>query len=306
MCKHPVLARFLLALWISSCTPFALAWGTAGHRIINRVAMEALPADVPAFLHDSMTIGEVEALASEPDRWRFAQEPGPENTEAPHHYINLEFADVAAPRGLPADEQEFRRDLERAQRRNSTLAFRFTPYGTGMLPWQIETSYQRLCHDMNLYRQQFAAGQPVAAAQRTVVFDIAILGHYVADGSQPLHTTIDHDGWVEEQNPRNFTREHGVHSEFESEFVENNFRAADIRPLVPAEPRSLPNLFNAIVLYLRASHDAVPSLYRLEKQNGFAAHGTPEACAFTAKRLAAGATMLRDLIHSAWVESGHP
>ena len=34
--------------------------------------------------------------------------------------------------------------------------------------------------------------------------------------------------------------------------------------------------------------------------------GTAESRAFTADRLAAGASMLRDLINAAWVESGKP
>jgi len=47
-------------------------------------------------------------------------------------------------------------------------------------------------------------------------------------------------------------------------------------------------------------------VYQLEKAGGFVGAGTPESRAFTAERLAAGASMLRDMILTAWVDSAQP
>jgi len=50
----------------------------------------------------------------------------------------------------------------------------------------------------------------------------------------------------------------------------------------------------------------VEKVYQLEKVGGFAGAGTAESHAFTAERLAAGASMLRDMIYTAWLESAKP
>ena len=44
-----LLAAFLPAMLCLPCNE-ALAWGASGHRIISRLAIENLPADIPAFL----------------------------------------------------------------------------------------------------------------------------------------------------------------------------------------------------------------------------------------------------------------
>ena len=58
--------------------------------------------------------------------------------------------------------------------------------------------YGRLKAAFLEYRQQLAAPQSTAAVQRAIIFYAGWLGHYVADGSQPLHTTIQYNGLVEQ------------------------------------------------------------------------------------------------------------
>jgi hypothetical protein len=50
----------------------------------------------------------------------------------------------------------------------------------------------------------------------------------------------------------------------------------------------------------------VEKVYQLEKAGGFVGAGSPESRDFTAARLAAGASMLRDMVYSAWLESAKP
>jgi hypothetical protein len=66
------------------------------------------------------------------------------------------------------------------------------------------------------------------------------------------------------------------------------------------------DIFDAYVAYLRHSKTYVEKVYQLEKAGGFVGAGTPESRAFTAERLAAGASMLRDMIYTAWLESAKP
>ena len=66
------------------------------------------------------------------------------------------------------------------------------------------------------------------------------------------------------------------------------------------------DMFDAYVAYLRHSATNVEKVYQLEKAGGFVGAGTPESRDFTAERLAAGASMLRNMIYTAWLDSAQP
>jgi hypothetical protein len=69
-------------------------------------------------------------------------------------------------------------------------------------------------------------------------------------------------------------------------------------------PRAIKgDMFDSYVGYLRHTSTYVEKVYQLEKAGGFTGAGSPESRDFTAERLAAGASMLRDMIYTAWVES---
>jgi hypothetical protein len=281
----------------------SFGWGKAGHKIVNRVAIQMLPSDMPAFMHTPAALNEIEYLGPEPDRWRSSAEPELNASQAPDHFIDLELADLAVPNDLPKLRFDFIRDLYQAQTRYPNLATKLTPQRVGLLPWQVNEQFERLEADMREYRKRLAAHQSTQGGEQAILYDAGVLGHYVADGSQPLHTTIDYNGWVELENPDGFTRAHSIHARFETEFVQANLRARDIRPLVPAAPHILMSPFHDYVAYLRASHSQVAELYRLEHQGGFEGIGTAQSRRFVAERLAAAAAMLRDMIATAWVES---
>ncbi len=293
----------LVSLMVALSIQCAFGWGKDGHKIINRVAMETLPADMPSFLRTAQALDEVEYLGPEPDRWRSSAEPELSQTQAPDHFIDLELADAAAPDGLPPLRYDFLRDLYRAQKKYSRLAEKLTPQRTGLLPWQANEYLERLSIDMRAYRLRATAHQSTEGVEQSILYDIGLLGHYVGDGSQPLHTTIDYNGWVEDENPEGFTRRRGIHSEFETQFVQDNLHAAEVRALVPASPHILDSPFQNFVEYLRAAHGEVAEVYQLEKRGGFEGAGTARSRSFTAERLAAGAAMLRDMIVTAWVQS---
>jgi hypothetical protein len=293
----------LVIIFVILTAQFSFGWGKDGHKIINRVAIEMLPADLPAFLHTPQAIDEIEYLGREPDRWRSSENRELSVAQAPEHFIDLDLADLVAPDGLPTQRFAFIRDVYRAQRKYLGLAAKLTPQKIGLLPWQANEEFERLRDDMREYRFRIATRLPVDGAELAILYDTGVLGHYVADGSQPLHTTVDYDGWVEKENPNGFTRSRGIHSKFETQFVHDNLRAAQIRALVPEKPRILDSPFQNFVEYLRTSHSQVSELYKLEKHDGFEGTGTAQSRSFTAERLAAGATMLRDMIVTAWVRS---
>ncbi len=294
---------FLLALFLTCiAVQPSFGWSSDGHKIVNRVAIETLPASMPAFLRTPQALDEIEYLGPEPDRWRSSAAPELSAAQAPEHFLDMELADVAAPDGLPEQRYDFLHDLDVAGRRYPDFADRLAPQKVGLLPWQVNEDFERLQVDMRDYRMLRAGHQDTYGAQLAILYDIGCLGHYVADGSQPLHTTINYNGWVESKNPEGFTRQHGIHSQFETEFVHNNLQAQDVQPLIPAA-RVLEMPFQEFLSYLQTTHRQVDQVYRLEKQGGFEGHGSAASRSFTAERLAAGVTMLRDMIYTAWVES---
>ena len=296
------LCVLLLAMFLSIATPRSFAWGRDAHKIINRVAMEKLPSSMPRFLRAPQALDEIEYLGPEPDRWRSSAEPELSYTGAPEHFIDLELADLAAPDRLPTERYDFLKDLNTADRRYPKMADRLTPLKVGLLPWQVEEDFERLAVDMSEYRILRRARADSYGAEQAILYDIGLLGHFVGDGSQPLHTTINYNGWVETGNPEHFSRQRGIHSRFETEFVQDNLRARDVQLLVPTA-RHLNAPFEDFVQYLRTSHAQVDQVYRLDKEGAIDGRGTVASRTFTAERLAAAAAMLRDMIYTAWIDS---
>lgn len=280
----------------------SFAWGNDGHRMINRLAARYLPADVPAFLRNGGALDAMEYLGPEPDRWRNKAEAELNAAQAPDHFIDLEMADMVGT--LPKQRYEFIRALAKVQAEHPELGL--TPDKVGMQPWQVEEIYQRLKVGFREYRKLVAANEDTKPAELAIIFYAGWLGHYVGDGSMPLHTTIQYNGW-KGPNPNGYTTEHHIHSLFESTFVKANVKLDDVAPLVAAsQPKLLDDEWADYLGYLRHSHSLVEKTYQVEKDGGFAGAGTAEGKDFTVQCLAAGAIELRDMIYTAWVRSADP
>jgi hypothetical protein len=272
----------------------AHAWGNEGHRLVNRLAAETLPASVPAFLRSDAAVKEIEYLGPEPDRWRSRAEPELNAAQALEHFIDLEPADALGP--LPRNRLDFEAKIFAAGQR---------PEKIGLQPWVTTEVWERLKAALREYRALSAAGQDTHPVEQVVIFYAGWLGHYVGDGSQPLHTTIQYNGWVG-PNPNGYTTEHQIHWQFEGPFVAANEHEPEVRAKMTEVKAIDGDIFDNYVAYLRHSNSYVEKVYQLDKAGGFTGAGTPESREFTAERLAAGASMLRDMIFTAWLESAKP
>jgi hypothetical protein len=294
----------LIVVLLSRISLPAFGWGSEGHRMINRLAAEHLPADLPAFLHTPAAIDEIEYLGPEPDRWRSPGEPELNSDQAPEHFLDLELADMVGNQ-LPRRRYDFIAALYAAGLTHPNMAAELRPEKVGLQPYVTTEVYQRLKAAMREYRGLSAQGKDTKPVEQAIIFYMGWLGHYVGDGSQPLHVTTNYDGWVGKDNPNGYTTQHGIHSKFESTFVAANVKAADVAPLMTA-PREVNDVFDDYVAYLRSSSRLIERTYQLEKLGGFDGVGTADSKQFTAGRLAAGASELLDLYVSAWVESAKP
>ena len=295
-------AAFLAVLVPIVAVPSSFGWGSKGHTIINRLAAEALPSDVPAFMRTPAAVDEIAYLGPEPDRWRSRAEPELAAEQAPDHFIDLELADLVGT--LPRGRYEYIADLYAAGLTHPKLASELQPDRVGFQPYITEEVWERLKSAMRDYRELSAQHQDTKPVEAAILFYAGWLGHYVGDGSQPLHTTVQYNGWTG-PNPNGYTTDHTIHARFETDFVNAAINASDVQPLM-TPLQTIGDEWTDYLAYLRHTNSLVERVYQLDKDHGFEGTGTAESRHFTAERLAAGASMLRDLYVAAWVKSAEP
>jgi hypothetical protein len=278
---------------------FLFAWGEAGHRITGEAAALELPPSAPAFLRNASR--QLGYLNPEPDRWRNRAErtldPALDGATAPDHFIDMEMAppNVLAAALKAPDRYGYLDTLAAAGVKGVAM---------GLLPFRILELSQQLREDFRQWRVAPDSTKPWIEAR--IIDDAGILGHYVADGSNPAHTTIQYNGWTG-PNPNGYATDKRFHSRFESAYVGANIKLADVVSKMDTTARLLPDLRAAIITYLHETNAQVEHLYKLDKAHPFDTNTSDvEDKAFTADRLAAGAKMLRDVWWTAWITSGQP
>jgi hypothetical protein len=284
-----ILVSLIIAI-AGTHVPSARAWGDEGHRFINRVAADKLPSDMPSFFRESAA--RLSYLGPEPDRWRDTRGglAALAGQNGPDHFIDIDSPESFD--AIPNDRYQYSEWL-RAKGKDAKAI--------GFLPYSILEGYEKVLVLFRLWRDPRRESER-AEIEQNIVYSAGVMGHYVADGSQPLHATIHFNGWSGSSNPESFTRE-PLHGRFESDYVKANIKPEDFSGMVkPA--RVLKDPFSDIMKYLFDSYNRVPELYRMDKTARWdASNHSPEAKQFVSARLAAGSQMLGDLWYTAWVNS---
>lgn len=292
------------ALGVAAVLVFArvvpgFAWGERGHYLTGQAAAARIPADMPPFFRNAAP--QLAYLNPDPDRWRDRAEssidPAMDAASAADHFVDMDL--VPAPVFAAAFSAPQRYAYADTLRLAGVDAVKF-----GFLPFRILELTQRLREEFRLWRA--APNDQVRTwVEARIVNDAGLLGHYVADGSNPAHTTRQYNGWTG-PNPNGYATDRRFHSRFESAYVQAHIRIDDLVPQIDPVPHAVPGhgLRPAIVAYLQRSNAEVEHLYRLDKVAPFDVQTTdPADKAFTVARLADGARMLRDLWWTAWVTS---
>jgi hypothetical protein len=289
---------FFTLLLLTVCVQAAFPWGNEGHGAINHVACEKLPSTVPEFLRSACD--QLAYIAPEPDRWRQPSELALKRFQEPDHFIKLEAVEGM---DLPPDRYSFYRELDTRREETPGHPDDLLPERVGLQPYATIEVYERLVVAFREYRRALLEHDNPAYPEADAIFYAGWLGHYVADGANPLHTSIHYNGWVG-ANPRGYTTSNTIHWKMEGIFVAANFKQLQFAELVSSQPRQLKHPFQDYMNYLQDSHKQLEATYQLDKQGGFDGAGTPESRQFIRGRLASGATMLRNMWYSAWVQSG--
>ncbi|HSP87479.1 MAG TPA: T9SS type A sorting domain-containing protein, partial [Ignavibacteriaceae bacterium] len=163
----------------------------------------------------------------------------------------------------------------------------------GILPWAIMTTIDTL--QKTFERRDW----------NKAILTAADLGHYIADGHNPLHITRNYNG--------QYTNQNGVHSRYESNMI-NRFQlqinySGDSASFVD-------DINNYVFSFLYSNYDYVDSvLYADSAAKAFAGNTTSDlyynkmweiSKGFTIMLFKNASKFLAELIYTAWVNAGSP
>lgn len=278
-----VAAAILSALLLPA--PAIHAWDYEGHRIVNHLALASLPKEYPRFVHAVAAVERVQFLGGEPDRWRNVPDLPIKHYNSVDHYCDMEYIPEAGldwatvspfryefvvqfAAGRKANAQNFKA-IDPAKNTDRTREW------PGFAPWAIAEYYGKLRSAFSYLKvyEELGTVDEIANAQANIVYLMGVMGHYVGDCSQPLHTTKHHNGWVGD-NPKGYTTWSGLHAWIDGGIIgKTGLRYSHLAPrVVPAQlistaPRAdgRDPIFAAVVAYLLAQHRHVEPLYQLEQ-----------------------------------------
>ena len=180
--------KLLLIISLNLLVQTCFGWGFYAHKLINRKAINLLPAGLQMFYTSYSDV--VSERAVNPDKRRNLIK-----NEGPRHYIDLD-------RYAPSKRCCLPRNWKDAVLLYSTDSL----YNNGVVPW----------HTISVYNQLVNA---FAKRNKEQILKIsADIGHYISDAHVPLHSTENYDGQL--------TNQKGIHSFWESRLPElfgNNY-----------------------------------------------------------------------------------
>jgi hypothetical protein len=264
-----------------------------------RAAMRVLPDDMPAFFLNAQE--QLVYLSTEPDRWRTPDNPAVVETSGTNHFFSYEL--IVKP--LPRNRHAFLIDLAKSGKLEG-LSIR--PFGVA--PYAIQEWSEMLTGAFRRWRampeKTKAEYREKRQLEQSIVFIAGVLAHWVTDTSQPMHCSVHILGWNPAfPNPHLYTTDRSIHGRYETEYLESAIDDHDVQAALTQSPRELGDWLDEAVDYMRACNSHVETIYKWDLEAPFGGGREPaEAKPFTAKRLAEGAAMLRDVWVTAWRHSG--
>jgi len=270
-------AAILCAIWLFAMAAPAMAWDSATHRLITRLAVRALPdSGLERALADNEHTLEADSVAPDTilrDRYGHA--------EAIRHYIDLE--DYGSD-PFSALSPELSAMLARYGRYRVARA--------GTLPWTIESEAAQVGI---AWRTGDCAG---------VITHSGYLAHYVGDASQPLHTTIWHDCSRAQRGCHSRIENAADHRTREIESAADpRIRAADIAGVWPAE---LAEIARAHALVGRITADDRTAHAEARSGRAYSNALFAEDSALFSGQIADAASTLASIWRFEWRQAGSP
>ena len=300
------------------------AWDYEGHHVINELALASLPADFGGFKLTPAYKNRVAFLAGEPDRWRNVGDLPLKHFNGPDHYIDLEDLKLCGltPETLPLMRYDFVADIALARAAHPEKFPAIDPARdadhtrelSGFLPWAITEYFEKLksCFSyLKAYQKYGGTPAEIANAQANIMYVMGVMGHFVGDGSQPLHTTMYFNGWVGD-NPHGYTTSMKFHAWIDGGYfrqtggVTAEALAGKIHPAERMANAGQPDgMFRDAVNYIVEQNKLVGPLYELEKEGKLTGDGDRglEGRPFLEGQLVKAGQMLGNIWYTAWLEA---
>jgi hypothetical protein len=299
------------------------AWNYEGHHAVNELALASLPSDFGIDLTPALK-NRIAFLAGEPDRWRNVSDLPLTQANGPDHYIDLEDLKLfdLTPETLPIMRYDFVADIalaraahpEKFRPIDPTKDADHTRELDGFLPWAITEYYEKLKSDfatLKALKQYGGTPEEIANAQADIVYVMGVMGHFVGDGSQPLHTTVHFNGWVGD-NPKGYTTKTTFHGWIDGGYFKKTgginvaTLVGKIQPATRiANAGDQEAFFRYIVAYLVDQNKFVEPLYEMDKNGQLTGEGDKglEARPFLDGQLVKAGQMLGNIWLTAWLEA---
>ena len=169
----------------------------------------------------------LEQKAVDADKRRYAVKK-----EAPRHYIDIDYYSVDSPFVVMP---RYKKDAIEKFSLDTLEKY-------GVLPWHINHCYHELVEAMKNKNSE------------RIIFLSADLGHYLADANVPLHTTLNYDGQL--------TNQDGIHAFWESRLPE---LFHDDYNLVVPKIEYIDNVLDKVWDTIEESYNAKDSVLLFEK-----------------------------------------
>jgi hypothetical protein len=317
--------KFVFLAALAMFTFDAGAWDYEGHHAVNELALASLPPDFGGFTLTSALKDRIAFLAGEPDRWRNVGDLPLKHVNGPDHYFDLEDLKLygLTPETLPIMRYDFVADIARARAAHPERFPAIDPDKDadhtreldGFLPWAITEYYEKLKSDfatLKALRQYGGTPEEIANAQADCVYVMGVMGHYVGDGSQPLHTTKYFNGWTPANNPKDYTTRQTFHAWIDGGYfkktggIKVETLVGKIEPAARISNAGDPEgMFRDVVAYLVGQNKFVEPLYEMDKNGQLAGEGGKglEALPFLEGQLLKAGQMLGNIWLTAWLEA---
>ena len=212
------------------------------------------------------------------------------------HYFDLEDLKLAGltPETLPIMRYDFVADLALARAAHPEKFPAIDPDKDadhtreldGFLPWAITEYYEKLKSDfatLKAFKQYGGTPEEIANAQADCIYVMGVMGHFVGDGSQPLHTTKYFNGWDATDNPKGYTTSQKFHAWIDGGYfkktggIKIETLVGKIQPATRiANAGDAEAFFRYIVAYLVAQNKYVEPLYEMDKTGQLSGDGDVE------------------------------
>ena len=314
---------FTMAAALGAFTFNVGAWDYEGHHMVNELALASLPKNFSLDLTPAQQ-GRVAFLAGEPDRWRNVPDLPLKHFNGPDHYLDVE--DIAlcglTPETLPIMRYDFAAAIANARTAHPEKFPAIDPAKDadhtreldGFLPWAITEYYGKLKSDFTAwktFKQYGGTPEEIANAKADCIYVMGVMGHYVGDGSQPLHTSKHFNGWVGE-NPNGYTVKPTFHSWIDGGYLKKTgglkFDAlvGKIHPAETIANAAAPEgMFRDVVAYIMEQNKFVAPLYQMEKDGQLAGEGEKamDGRPFLEGQIVKAGQMLGNIWLTAWLNA---